>query len=116
MIQLRDKGSDYNYFSYLPCSKYKFLPEVANQQNYFIKLCYTISVSPIIPESENLKIAMKKIDEKEKTFAKKSISTLRPLFSAKIETLSGSRDASSKRIKTDFGKKVLKASLSQNFQ
>ena len=27
--------------------------------------CYTFSVRPIIPESENLKIAMKKIDEEE---------------------------------------------------
>ena len=49
------------YFSYLPCTKYTFLPYVANKT----MACYTFSVRPIIPESKNLKTAMKEIDEEE---------------------------------------------------
>ena len=46
--------------------------------------CYTFSARPTIPESRNVKVAMKKIDEeKMKTFVKNSISTLRTLFLAK---------------------------------
>ena len=48
-------------FSYLPCTKCKFLPEVANKA----MACYTYSVRTTIPESENLEIEMKKIHEKE---------------------------------------------------
>ena len=45
---------------------------------------YTFSVRPTIPESKNVKIAMKKLMKKKmKTLAKTSISTLRNLFSAK---------------------------------
>ena len=40
--------------------------------------CFTFSISPTILESKNVKVAMKKIDEKEnEDFAKNSISTLR---------------------------------------
>ena len=43
--------------------------------------CYTFSVWSIIPQSETLKIAMKKIDEEEnERLAKKSISTLKDLI------------------------------------
>ena len=49
------------YFLYLPYTKCKFLHDLANKT----MICYTISVRPTIPESENLKIAMKNIDEDE---------------------------------------------------
>ena len=48
-------------FSYLPCTKCKFLSQLANRAI----ACYTYSVKATIPESENLKIKMKKIHEEE---------------------------------------------------
>ena len=48
-------------FSNLSCTKYEFLPDEANKT----MACYTFSIRPIIPESKNLRIAMKNINEKE---------------------------------------------------
>ena len=82
--------------------------------------CYTFSVSPTIPESKNVKIPMKKIDEEEmKTFAKKSISTLKSLISVrkkhfgKFFAVDG---VSITKLKIDFRKIFVKASLSQNLE
>ena len=55
------KGSDYSEFSYLPCIKCVFLTDIHNK----IITCYTYSVRPTIPESKNIKVGMKKIDEVE---------------------------------------------------
>ena len=60
-------------FSFLSCTKYKFLPEVANKT----MPCYTYYVREIIPESVNLKVKMKK------KMMKKKMKSLRTLFSAK---------------------------------
>ena len=48
-------------FSYLRRTKPKFLSDVGNKP----MACYTFSVSSNIPESENLKIAMKEFIEEE---------------------------------------------------
>ncbi len=54
------KGSDHSNFSNLPCIKCDFLTDLRNKT----LTCYTFSVTPIIPESKNLKIAMKKLMKK----------------------------------------------------
>ena len=78
--------------------------------------CYTFSVRPIIPESENLKIAMKKLMKKKmKTFAKRSILSLRPLISAKnkhFEEIFGLDGVFNAELKTDFRKSFVMASSS----
>ena len=48
-------------FSYLPCTKYEYLSDLASKT----MTCYTFSVTPTFLDSENLKIAMKKINEEE---------------------------------------------------
>ena len=48
-------------FSYLQPTKCKFLSDEGNKP----MACYIFSVRPNIPESENLKIAMKEISEEE---------------------------------------------------
>ena len=48
-------------FSFLPSTNFEFLHDVANKT----MACYTFPFRPTILESENLKIAMKKIDEEE---------------------------------------------------
>ena len=72
-------------FSNLPCTKYEFLHDGANKT----MTCYTFSVRKIIPESKNLKTAMKNINEKEnknRKDATKNFPTIRienELFSEK---------------------------------
>ena len=80
--------------------------------------CYTFSVRPTIPESKNAKVAMKKLMKKKmKTFAEKSISTLKSLVSVrkkhfrKIFAVNG---VSFTKLKIDFRKIFVKASSSQN--
>ena len=85
--------------------------------------CYKFSIRPIIPESENVKVSMKKFDEDEnEDFCeeeKKSISTLRTLFSAK-KTYFGKIFAQDGLFlaeqKIDFRKIFVKASSSQNLE
>ena len=48
-------------FSNLLCKKYEFLHDEANKT----MTCYTFSVRKIIPESKNMRTAMKNINEKE---------------------------------------------------
>ena len=48
-------------FSNLSCTKYEFLHDGANKT----MICYIFSVRQIIPESKNLRTAMKNINEKE---------------------------------------------------
>ena len=57
-----------------------FLTDVTNKT----MACYTFSVRQTIPESENSKFALKNLMKKKmKNFARKSISTLKSLVSAK---------------------------------
>ena len=56
-----------------------FLTDIRNK----ITTCYTFSVRPTIPESKNIKVVMKEIDEGENEDFKKSISFFRTLFSVK---------------------------------
>ena len=55
------KGSDHSEIFKLPCTKHQFLPDKAIKT----MACYTFSFRPTIPDSENLKISMKKINEEE---------------------------------------------------
>ena len=105
-------------FSYLPHTKYKFLPDEAKKTMAY----YTFAVRPTNPESDNLKIAMKKFDEEEnEDFFKKKfsffekISALKILFSAKkkqFERICALDCVSFTELKIDFRK----FSLSQNLE
>ena len=74
-------GSDHSEFSYLPLIKCVFPTDLRNKTMIF----YTFSVRPTIPESKNVAVVMKKIDEKENEdiCEEEYISTLKSLVSVK---------------------------------
>ena len=66
------KGSDHSEFLIFVMIKCVFLTDLRSKA----MTCYTFSVRPTIPESRNIKVAMKKFDEEENEDLRRRVSQL----------------------------------------
>ena len=81
--------------------------------------CYTVSIRPTIPESKNVKVAMKKFDEDEnKDFCEEEYFNFGELSFGKEKhfgKIFAQDDVSLAELNIDFRKIFVKASSPQNF-
>ena len=95
--------------------KYVFLTDLRSKT----MACYTFSVRPNLPESRNVKVAMKKFDEEENEhFCEEDYFNFQELSFRRgkniLEKIFAVDGESFTKLKIDFRKTFLKASSSQN--